>query len=338
MDRASLPDHDLISRLTRGAEDIVGSLIDPGARVALLDFPTYANVGDSTIWIGTRRLLKRLGARVVYMADVDTYSPTRLAGRLPHGTILLQGGGNFGDLWPLYQRFRESVIAAFPDHRIIQLPQTLRFRRSETLARAKSVLNRHPHLVLLARDPQSLELARCEFDARSFLCPDLAFVIGRLARHERPAVDIVALRRGDLEAGGKFPDLPESVAERVDWTTDPVGLAGRARRVLQRFRGRVATAGLVTNLLLHPYDLLARQRLVHGCRLLSRGRAVLTDRLHGHILSLLLEIPHVLLDDRYGKVRSFYETWTKGSALVSWAGSPAEARALALSAARGGHG
>lgn len=330
-----VPAQDLISRLARSAEDVVGSLIDPGARVALLDFPMHANVGDSAIWMGTRLLLRGLGVRVVYMADVDTYSPTRLIRRLPRGTILLQGGGNFGDLWPLCQRFRESVIATFPSYRIIQLPQTLQFRRGETLARAKSVLDRHPNLILLVRDPRSLEFARREFTARSILCPDLAAAIGTLERRGRPVVDIVALRRGDLEASGGFPDLPGAVSEHVDWTADPTGYAGRVWGAIQRLRGRAGTVGLVTNLLLHPYDLLARQRLAHGCRVLSRGRAVLTDRLHGHIMSLLLGIPHVLLDDRYGKLRSFYETWTKGSALVSWADSPDEALALALAAVRG---
>ncbi len=311
----------------------MGSLLDPGARVALLDFPMYANVGDSAIWVGTRLLLKRLGARVAYVADAANYSPVRLARRLPRGTILLQGGGNFGDLWPPRQCFRESVIAAFPGHRIIQLPQTLQFRRSETLARAKSVLERHPNLVLLLRDQPSLEFANREFGATSVLCPDLALAIGRLARPHRPSVDVVALRRGDLEASEGFPDLRGLAAETVDWTADPTGVAGWFRRALRPLCGRPGTVALATNLLLHPYDLLAGQRLVHGCRVLSRGRTVLTDRLHGHLLSLMLDIPHVLLNDRYGKLRAFHDTWTKSSRLASWAGSPEEARALAINAA-----
>jgi exopolysaccharide biosynthesis predicted pyruvyltransferase EpsI len=143
----------------------------------------------------------------------------------------------------------------------------------------------------------------------------------------------VSLRRGDLEASGEFPDLRDVAAEMVDWTAEPPGWAGRLRRALERLRGRAGTVALAADLLFHPYDLLARQRLAYGCRLLSRGRAVLTDRLHGHLLSLLLDIPHVLLDDRYGKLRSFYGTWTKTSPLVSWASSPEEARMLAISAA-----
>ena len=37
---------------------------------------------------------------------------------------------------------------------------------------------------------------------------------------------------------------------------------------------------------------------------------MVTDRLHAHILSLLLDIPHVVLDNSYGKVGGFVDAWT----------------------------
>jgi pyruvyl transferase EpsO len=77
--------------------------------------------------------------------------------------------------------------------------------------------------------------------------------------------------------------------------------------------------------LVQAYNQVARLRLSQGCRTLAAARCVVTDRLHGHILSVLLGIPHVVLDNNYGKVRSFYDTWTKGCDLVDWAESPADA-------------
>jgi pyruvyl transferase EpsO len=56
---------------------------------------------------------------------------------------------------------------------------------------------------------------------------------------------------------------------------------------------------------------------------------VITDRLHAHILSLLLGIPNIILDNSYGKVRDFHETWTSGSDIVTMATSPEHARSLA---------
>jgi pyruvyl transferase EpsO len=60
----------------------------------------------------------------------------------------------------------------------------------------------------------------------------------------------------------------------------------------------------------------AEHHLSRGCAILSTGRYVLTDRLHGHILCMLLGIPHILLDNSYGKNRGFFEQWTRESDLV----------------------
>ncbi|KAK7091508.1 hypothetical protein V1264_009178 [Littorina saxatilis] len=50
----------------------------------------------------------------------------------------------------------------------------------------------------------------------------------------------------------------------------------------------------------------------NGLAILQQGRVLVTDRLHGHILSVLLDIPHVLLDNCHQKLSSFHNTWTRG--------------------------
>jgi pyruvyl transferase EpsO len=62
---------------------------------------------------------------------------------------------------------------------------------------------------------------------------------------------------------------------------------------------------------------------------LARGRVVQTDRLHGHLLSLLQGIPQVIEDNATGKVRAYHDTWTHQCSLTHWADSPAEAVANA---------
>ena len=57
----------------------------------------------------------------------------------------------------------------------------------------------------------------------------------------------------------------------------------------------------------------------------SRGSA----RRHGHVLCLLVGIPHVVFDNGYGRVGSVSDTWTRNLALVSPADSPESAQALA---------
>ena len=78
------------------------------------------------------------------------------------------------------------------------------------------------------------------------------------------------------------------------------------------------------------YRGLAEARLAHGIELLSGGRVAVVDRLHGHILCVLADVPHVALSSRTGKTRSFMRTWTSGLR-VPFASDTTEAMALAAS-------
>ena len=69
----------------------------------------------------------------------------------------------------------------------------------------------------------------------------------------------------------------------------------------------------------------AEQHVARGRALLSQGRVVLTDRLHGHILCVLLDIPHVLLDNSHGKVSNFHVRWTRDCRGVVFASDASEA-------------
>jgi pyruvyl transferase EpsO len=296
---------------------VVGKLIEPGTRCALVDFPRHANVGDSAIWMGERALLTELGADVVYVADLHTFSEADLSERLPNGTILLHGGGNLGDLWPHHQTLRERIIRAFPAHRIIQLPQSVHFGDPAGLDRAREVFDAHPDLLLLLRDRRSLLTARRAFRAPSMLCPDSALALSGLPRSRRPGHRILWLSRTDHEAAHHTePDLAADV-HRTDWTerqgaddawTAALQTVARNLQAASTDPCRSVTSRPVRDLT-RSYDRHAALHLLRGCRLLTSAQTVVTDRLHAHLLCLLLSLPHVVLDDRHSKLRGYWETW-----------------------------
>jgi pyruvyl transferase EpsO len=82
-------------------------------------------------------------------------------------------------------------------------------------------------------------------------------------------------------------------------------------------------------LLRRVWERTARQRLRRGLAHLARGQVVVTDRLHGHVLCMLMGVPHVVLPDRYGKTLAFIETWTRGSDLVRFVADAEAAQAAA---------
>ena len=314
----------LIHGLQDAIEDTLGQLLVGVSTCALLDFPSYPNVGDSAIWAGEVTYLRSRGIQIAYQCDWRHYSRERLQRALRRGgVILLQGGGNLGDLYPHHQDFREQVVRDFPASRIVILPQTIHFRDAAALSRARGIFDAHRDLTMLVRDQQCLEFARNEFRATSLSCPDMAFMLGVLTRSQAPDRDVLWLWRNDMESVGWAP-VGEQV-ERCDWLDEPPGLVGWTIKHFERLVGLYPNRlRQLPGVLAHTHDLQARKRLAHGCRLLSRGRIVVTDRLHGHILSLLLGIPHVLLDNSNGKVKRFYDMWTAESDLVRWAESPHE--------------
>jgi exopolysaccharide biosynthesis predicted pyruvyltransferase EpsI len=333
-----IPQDELLDALGNRIRETMGGLLHKGSRCALISFPHHSNVGDSAIWLGERDVLRTLKVRLVYTCDIRSYCKKDLADAIGDGTILLHGGGNLGDLWPEYQDFRETVIGDFPNNKVIQLPETMGFRRSENLQRTQRVFDKHPGLTLLLRDQRSLASAREAFEARSLLCPDMAFGMGRTIAPVGASVPILWLRRSDIESTELPLGLEAADIEVTDWLDEdrsrwtglPAYLSFRFIHSLTWRLGHRVNRGPALAL---AYDRLARRRVHRGCTLLSHGRVVITDRLHGHILSLLLSLPHVLLDNNYGKVSAFFQTWTAKSRLANWADSPEEAIELAESLA-----
>jgi pyruvyl transferase EpsO len=290
----------------------IGPLASPGERYALVDFPCFANVGDSMIWLGAAAVLRDLTGRLPI--HVSAAAPGALIGlkrRLGAGTIYINGGGNFGDLWPPHQRFRESLLAHFPDNRIVQLPQTVHFRSQAALDRASAAIRDHCGFHLIVRDRMSELFALRHFDCPVTLAPDCAFALGPLEPSANPACNHYALMRTDQERRAAGHSAIRRLGPReADWGREPNLRVACLK--LCALADSILPGGLPGSPMAYRFDRMARRRLLRGIAMLSSGRQVVTDRLHAHILCLLLDIPHVALDNSYGKIGACHRDWTSG--------------------------
>lgn len=331
---------DVISDLRNEIANTIGPLLRDVPRLALLEFPAHSNVGDSAIWLGeTAYLLDSHQQRPVHTSDLHSYSRDRLRTALDGGVILVHGGGNLGDVWPEYLNSKIQMLDDFPDTRIIQMPQTVHFQSAKNLERFQRAVARHRSYTLLVRDQTSLDLALDSFACESRLCPDLAFWL-ELSR-STAVHDVVWLQRTDRESVHKSTESALAAPQGIhvaDWLDHDNELPSRIERklteVLARYPNKLS---FLERQLTDMRNRAARVRLRRGCRLLSSGRVVVTDRLHGHILCTLMGIPHVLLDNSYGKLRHFYDAWTHDCSEVRFATSPEEALNLACSLGKSGH-
>lgn len=310
----------VLAQLGTHIEQTLEGVLGDAHAVALLDFPDHDNVGDSAIYLGEIEWLRRRRIAPVYVCSIANFSADALRRAVPDGPILLHGGGNFGNIWPLHQAFREAVLEAFPDRRIIQFPQTIHFDDVAAQHRAAGKIAAHGDVLLLVRDTRSFDLARDAFKCDVRLCPDMALALGPQRRPIKPRHDTLMLLRTDKETAhqGTLPRLPEGVVA-CDWLDEPPELRAQARRRSAYSTTLAApTRAFDRNYQRQRfYQVLAEQRVARGLNILAAGSRVVTDRLHGHILSLLLGIPHTVLDNNYGKVSGFIEAWTKDCGLIT---------------------
>jgi pyruvyl transferase EpsO len=325
------------NNLYRVIREQIGPLIPSAAPVALFDFPNHSNVGDSAIWLGEIAYLKKYhrSSRIAYVADVRSSLHQPLPKFDENVVILIHGGGNLGDIWPKHQALREKIVANYPRNRVIQLPQSIHFDSKENLNRFQSLLEGHADFHLLARDQNSFEIGREIHKGNVLLCPDMAFCLdGVKAPGNSRRSEIVALLRTDKEVVQNNRDLKHEDGQIliVDWVTEHKTLSEKLERWLtSRYpeKTRFLRLGL--------FNFISRETVNRGLAMLGGGNVVVTDRLHGHILCTLARIPHVVLDNSYGKIGNYRSTWKTGAGFCRSASNLSEAFGMAHELAAQSH-
>lgn len=305
MDVTTESRHQLVSRL----QERIDKVLSPHKTyfpLVLLDFPDHPNVGDSAIWLGELEYFKRYWfKRPSIVSRTDNVDWTTLEDLPPTVPIFLHGGGNFGDIWPEQQAVRDEILRRFTNRPVIQLPQTVFFQNPAAFSRTAKAIERHGNFSLFVRDERSLAAA-APFQCRLVLCPDMAFALGPLESMGTTSRDTLWLMRTDKELGLNRRRNQPHPLQSEDWMKDDFAFYKRAL-IKTRCEHPFGRRNLRD---VRLFERLASERMKRGLRLLSSAREIVTDRLHGHILSLLLDKPHTVIDTGYGKLESFIECWT----------------------------
>ena len=275
----------------------------------LYDLPYYSNIGDLLIWEGELSFLKGLPFKMLECGSAIT---SNLKRKIKKDTIiLLQGGGNFGDIWDIHE-FKRKVIRNYPENRIIIFPQTVFYQKNENMLRDIELMSRHPYLTICARDIHSFEVLKKNFKNTILLVPDMAFCIPyeNLQKYLQPTQNkTLYVKRKDKElckeniSFSPLFNLFESdwpSYEQVTWEEKGLKLAYKFRHL-----------GLSSIIDLYAFYILRPQLIRKGIEFVSQYREIYTTRLHVFILSILLGKSCTIIDNSYGKNSSFYETWLK---------------------------
>jgi pyruvyl transferase EpsO len=282
-----------------------------------VDIPMHGNIGDLLIMLGTLAFFKKHDLKPRMISPFFSFNPDWLG---KDDVVVFHGGGNFGDLYPFFQQLRERVAAARPGNRIVILPQSIHFSSPEKAAESAAIFRRHPDLHLCVRDKVSFEQARA-FTDKVYLLPDMAHQLYPLDRSHNKQGDAMLITRVDDEKveHGTLPDV------RVSTHTDWPQFVGDRERVINRYRHAIGMfsrrgMGKPANIIVAPLWIAYAQKLVdEAIALFAQHNLIITDRLHGHILAVLMDMPTLVLDNSYGKNSRYASVWTARSELVTLA-------------------
>ncbi|WP_245851111.1 polysaccharide pyruvyl transferase family protein [Paenibacillus herberti] len=289
---------------------LITKSIPRGSEIIYIDYPVHSNGGDILIMKGTEAFFKAYGIRVRARYSVLDF-PDGL--KVPPGCILvLHGGGNFGDLYAKHQLLRERVVERYPGHRIVMLPQTIFYKSELNFGRTAAILNRHGDVHLYVRDSLSYEMARKKFkNVHVYMSPDMAH---QLYPIESPSVaqgDTLFFLRTDIEKTSQQEQLEKQSGARsasLDWTSLYTPMERKALVLLMKLYRLPGARGPLQRIW-YGYSQYLVDKAIREFGLYG---SIVTSRLHGHILSCLMDKPNVLLDNSYGKNTSYFTAWTSG--------------------------
>ncbi len=298
----------LIERNKRIISDNLVSLITDD--YILIDLPYHSNIGDSLIWLGEECFLKTLPYRCLYRASRLSFEYREL----PRNVIILfHGGGNFGDIYEAHGEFRRRVMKMYPNNKIIILPQTVYYNRYIPIRGESQQYRNHKNTYILARDRYSYDfLKRYGFSDKVLMVPDMAFWIERSMLKTiniRQTEKILLFKRGDGEQTDLreiYKSIEKEQYEEKDWPLwrgyDPY--LSTLNEYVENNKMDEANK--------FAKDIYMPSRIKTGVEFISSYKMVYSNRLHGAILSILLDKPVTIIDNSYGKNANFYDAWLKG--------------------------
>lgn len=272
-----------------------------------IDLPYYSNIGDTLIWKGTETFLSKLPYKCLGKASFQTFQFPKLSEDV---AIIMMGGGNWGDLYAPHNQLRREVATRYPNNRIIVLPQTVYYQSARNARNDAKVFHKNKNLIICARDKYSYHFLKAfGFSKNILLLPDMAFCIDteglkKMGKHVI-GKDLL-FQRVDKEKANvakALSLLKDGMYDISDWPL----YEGNDIRLEKLFE--LIKQGKFTEADLYATTSYMPNRVKEGVELISQYNKVFSNRLHGAILSVLLEKEVFIIDNSYGKNRHYYETW-----------------------------
>lgn len=268
----------------------------PGKKVILIGSPDHGNLGDHAIALSEQDYFKK------YFPDygfVDCIKPFAMGCMdllkkwvRKNDIICITGGGWLGTIARHNEDFVRRIIKTFPDNPIVILPQTVFYQDDIYYSiEGSRIYESHPRLLFCVREENSYNyIIENHFvdKSRAFLMPDF-----------------VLLYHGYNDYSGKRGNIV-NICLRDD--NEKVIKSSKSEDIFEAANNFATVRKLTTHLGTAKVSTKDREKAVlTKLSEISKGRLLITDRLHAMIFAAITGTPCLAFDNATHKVRGVYK-------------------------------
>lgn len=282
-------------------------------KIYFIGTPDHYNIGDHAITVATYGILHDMLAGY----DIEEIHIQQFARKFPYllnnirrdDLIILQGGGNMGNIYWRNERIRREIIKHFPDNKKIIFPETIYYDETEdgkTDFELSRKIYRDKNTIIFARENESYKIMKKAYcGCRIYLVPD---IVCRLAPYpvKKYRSNVGLCYRNDLEKG-----INENEKEIID------------RFILKNKDEKVYFDMMYNS---KGYIGKANREFVVDKKIqeIASYKYVVTDRLHGMILCYITGTPCLVISKYNHKIKSFYKTWFRDVQYIRFVNNDSE--------------
>lgn len=245
--------------------------------------PRYGNLGDQMISVAIEKILSDIFVgKKVFEIEEEVYLKRKEEIKKyinKKDVIILQGGGNIGDVWLGAEQIRRSVLEKYSDNKIIIMPQTITFKSEEEKKRSADIYSKVKDLSIITREEYSYRIAKEIFkNSKIYLTPDSVLYLEDYfnERFNDKREGVLFLLRKDHEK-----TISSNISKNIEVILKKLDLSYDFSDTVIRSKGKIN-----------------KKTRINFCKKLieeiSSKKLIITDRLHGMILSVITNTPVIV--------------------------------------------
>lgn len=261
-------------------------------RFFIFMLPEHGNTGDYAIGYAEQKFLKK------YFSAYDIYGVTTnewlqakdfFINFVNHeDVIFINGGGYFGDLWGDDVIYKD-IVENFPHNKKIFFPNNLTYKmepslNNEIFKKDVDWIANQKNLHIFLRERKSFDLLS-SYVRNCYLAPDMVFSLHYPRESLAKNGKVLLCLRADCEKTFKEEKKLEELLLQYNYKYDKFDICTK----------------------MYFSQDMGRKLLQYIVKKFQQYECVVTDRLHGMILSVIADVPCVAMDNYTHKVSGVYD-------------------------------